>query len=345
MPVQEAEGGQGPVSYRSFMIICTGLLLVAAVVNMLAGSVFISPTEMLSLLIGRGGLHRGRRVILLQVRLPRSILAGLVGASLSIAGAAFQGLFRNPLAGPYVLGVSAGASFGAVLAMALGLHAGFMGLGAVPTAAFVGALISIGVVYNLARVPGGIDVTTMLLAGIATSAMFSALISLVLTFSPEGVIGSAVFWMMGGLSGASWQRIYFAAAAFCAGGLCLWVLVDALNAFLLGEEEAYHLGIDVNTFKKVVLASASLLTAAAVAASGAIGFVGLITPHLVRRFVGPDHRRLLPAGALCGAVFLMMADAAARTMLAPVQLRVGIVTALMGGPFFLYVLKKHRGRK
>ncbi len=332
----------GIVGYRAFLIISVLLLLAASVVNILAGAVAISPREMLQLIIPGGILEDGRRTILLQVRFPRSILAGLVGSSLAIAGAAFQGLFRNPLAGPYVLGVSSGASFGAVLAMVLGLHAGALGFGTVPVMAFAGALLSMFFVYNLARRNGGIDVTTMLLGGIAISAIFSALINLCLTFANERVIGSAVFWMMGGLSGANWRRIYFVSFSFAVGMGTMWVLTNALNAFLLGEEDAYNLGINIDTLKKIVLVGASLLTAAAVAASGAIGFVGLITPHIVRIFVGPNHRRLIPGVALVGASFLMLADAAARTLLAPAELQVGIITALLGGPFFLYILKKHR---
>ncbi len=332
----------GAISYSHFM---TGGFLVLAgalIASMMWGAVTVPGSTVIRALIGDQEILSSHRAIVVQARLPRTIMAALVGAGLSLAGAAFQGLFRNPLAGPYVLGVSSGASFGAVLSMVLGIQINILGVGAVPTMAFAGALLTIFVVYNLSRWNGEVDVTTMLLAGIAISAMFSALISLLLTFAREHVIGSAVFWMMGGLSGASWARLYLVGIPFLLGSVSLWFLAQPLNAFLLGEEEAHNLGVNISVLKKAVLVIASLLTASAVAASGAIGFVGLIVPHAVRAFVGPDHRRLLPGSAVVGAGFLILADTAARTVLAPMQLQVGILTALLGGPFFIYILKRHR---
>ncbi len=332
----------GAVSFPVFLVVGIVVLAGALVASMMWGAVTVPGGTVIRALFGSPGVSDSQRAIIMQVRLPRTLMAAIIGAGLSLAGAAFQGLFRNPLAEPYVLGVSSGASFGAVLAMVVGIQIRVLGVGAVPVMAFAGALITTFVVYNLARWNGEVDVTTMLLAGIAVSAMFSALISLLLTFARERVIGSAVFWMMGGLSGANWARLYLIAGPFLLGSLCLWWMAHPLNAFLLGEEEAHNLGVNISVLKKTVLVIASLLTASAVAASGAIGFVGLMVPHAVRAFVGPDHRRLFPGVAVAGAGFLILADTAARTVLAPMELQVGILTAMLGGPFFIYILQHHR---
>lgn len=282
--------------------------------------------------------------IILQIRLPRVLQGALVGAGLAIAGAVFQGLFRNPLAGPYVLGVSSGAALGAVLGLAAGWRFTWMGLDAVPLLALAGALMTLGLVYALARTGGTLPAYTLLLAGTAVGALCSALISLVIHLAGDDRIGGIVFWLMGGLGSARWQTVAAGAPYLAAGLLAAALCSRDLNALLLGEEPARHLGVEVERVKAVLLVAASLLTAAAVATSGMIGFVGLVTPHVVRLIAGPDHRLLVPAAALGGAAFLVLADLAARSVLAPAEIQVGVITALVGAPFFIWLLRQTRRR-
>ncbi len=282
-----------------------------------------------------------KKDIFLQIRLPRIFLAALVGAALAVAGATFQGLFRNPLADPYIIGVSSGAALGASLAVVLGLSWGWAGLGAVPLLAYAGGLATIILVYRVSRQGDAVPVLTLLLAGIAVSAFLTALVSLSVYFSGER-LHQIIFWMMGGLSGAKWRYLHVMTPYVLVGFGVIYFYARELNALLLGEETAAYLGIEVEKLKKIFLAAASLLVAAAVSTSGIIGFVGLVVPHMVRLMAGPDHRFLLPVSALCGAILLIGADTLARTVLAPAELPVGIITALLGAPFFLYLLRKRR---
>ena len=338
----------------SGVIMVAAMALVGAVfLGATTGAVRVSMAEVLGILlrdipfIGAGigrilpepeGLKAS---IILQIRLPRVVLSGLVGASLAVAGATFQGIFRNPMADPFVIGVSSGASLGAVLAIVLGLQVGFLGLGAVPVMAFIGALGSILLVYSISRVGGRLPVLTMLLAGIAVGSFLSALVSLAVYFSNQQ-IHQVVFWLMGGFSGATWQYVRLAVPYVAIGCAACLVYARELNAMVLGEDTAIHLGVDTEWVKRALLGAASLLTATAVATSGLIGFVGLIVPHVVRLLAGPDHRVLIPASALAGAAFLVTADAMARTVIAPTELPVGILTSMFGGPFFIYLLKRRK---
>ncbi|MFO8061108.1 MAG: iron ABC transporter permease [Bacillota bacterium] len=274
--------------------------------------------------------------ILFTLRLPRVLLAGLTGASLAAAGATYQGLFQNPMADPFVLGVSAGAALGAAVIMA----GGFGGV-MVPLAAFVGALCAVAVVYMLARGEGGASVMTLLLAGVATSAFLSGLVSLIIFFSGEEM-RAIVYWTMGGLGRANWGQLRMVLPLQVLGLMPLVIHSRHLNAMLMGDETALYLGVDVERVRKLLLVGASMLAAVAVSVGGIIGFVGLIVPHMVRLVAGPDHRFLMPASILVGAPFLMLADLAARTVLSPTELPVGIITAILGGPFFLYLLVRHR---
>lgn len=286
--------------------------------------------------------------ILLDIRLPRVLLAGLVGAALAAAGSAFQTLFRNPMADPYVLGVSSGGSLGAAFAYWLlvpgrrwlGDLVDGLGFTLVPVCAFLGALAAVGLVGRLARVRGFLPVTTLLLAGVAVAALLGALVSLLVYLSGDR-LRPLVFWLLGSLSGASWRDVAVLAVA-AAGGIG-WLArhARALNAFWLGEEPAYHLGVDVEAVKRRLLLAGSLLTATAVSVSGVIGFVGLMVPHAVRLLVGGDHRVLLPGSVLTGAAVLILCDALARVVIAPAELPVGVVTALVGAPCFLWVLRSH----
>jgi len=275
------------------------------------------------------------------MRLPRVVIVAMVGAGLALAGATFQGLFRNPMADPYVIGVSSGASLGAVCSMLfqsvlnIPLHYG------IPVFAFSFAIITILLVYNLARVGGKVPVMTLLLAGMAVSALLSALVSLCMFFSGDQ-LHKIVFWMMGGFSGRGWNYVFMFLPYAVLGAMVICIYARELNALLLGEEPAQHLGIEVEKVKRRLLIAASLLTGACVSVSGMIGFVGLIIPHIVRILFGPDHRTLLPAVALIGASFLLIADIIARLIIAPAELPVGIITALIGGPFFIYLLRRQK---
>ena len=280
-------------------------------------------------------------VILFQIRMPRVILAGVVGASLALSGTTLQGLFRNPMASPFVLGISGGASLGAVCAFVWKIEFSFWGLSSVPLMAFAGALGTTVLVYNLARVRNHVPIAGLLLCGIAVGALLSALVSLTLVFGEEHV-GHIVFWLMGGLSRADWSRIGHVTPYVLIGLTVTIIYAQDLNAMLLGEDASKQLGINVERVKLYMLCATSLLTAAAVSVSGVIGFVGLIVPHIVRLLIGPDHRQLVPIAALAGAIFLTVMDTIARTVLPATEIPVGAITALFGGPFFIFLLRRGR---
>lgn len=280
-------------------------------------------------------------VIVLRLRLPRVVAAMLVGAALSLAGGTMQGLFKNPLADPYIIGVSSGAALGAAAAMLAGLGWNVLGTFAIPLAAFGGGIGSLVLVYTLASDGGRISTLRLLLAGVAVSTFLGALVSVLIFFSGQQ-LQQVVFWMMGGFGGRTWLHVYSVIPSLLVGsGIILWHSRD-LDALAMGEEQAHYMGVDVEKVKRRLLWAAALLTAAAVSVSGLIGFVGLVVPHAMRLIGGPVHRWLLPAACMAGAVFLASADLLSRIVLAPVEVPVGLVTALVGGPFFLYLLKKRR---
>jgi iron complex transport system permease protein len=323
------------------------LLGVSILVAVAFGSVWISPLSSLRLMAWKlhltshpHGIPQSTELILFQLRLPRVLLAALVGAALATAGAVFQGLFRNPMADPAIIGVSSGAALGAIIVLLLGAG-GALGAMGVSAAAFVGALVTAFVVYRLARLGPTVQVATLLLAGIAIAAIISAVISLLMTFSGED-LRSIYFWLLGGLGARGWQSIV-AATPFVAAGIAVAMAsASDLNLSALGEERAAQLGLEVERFKTLMLATGSILTAAAVSVAGLIGFVGLMTPHILRLIVGADHRRLLPASVVGGAAFMVLADLAARMAIRPEEIPVGAVTAVLGGPFFLYLLRRER---
>ena len=339
-----------PVPGRSrTAAVITGLAVVLAlaiIAGVGLGAVPISPGEVVGA-VGRAIAGEGSALsdaVVMELRLPRVLLAALVGAALALAGVLYQALFRNPLADPYILGVSSGAGLGATLAMyALGSSYALRAIG-VPAGAFVGAGLTMLLVVRLASRRGRIDPTSLLLAGMAVSYILSALTSFVLVSDRESMT-SVVFWMMGGLQNRSWEHVGTLAAMLAIGSVVPALYHRELDLMLLGDERAGQLGVSVERFKMVVLASASLVVAGAVSVSGLIGFVGLMTPHMVRLALGPRHRLLLPASVLAGAIVLVVADLLARIILAPVEIPVGIVTALAGGPFFLWILlRKERAR-
>ena len=326
------------------------LLLAALALSVAVGSVYIPIPSALRLMASRlSGLPDPQdlsayAVILFSLRIPRTLLIALAGAGLAGSGAAYQGLFRNPLADPFLIGVASGAGLGAVLAMNSGLGSKtFFGLLGVPVAAFIGALITVVLVYQLARVGRTLPTTNLILAGVAISSFTSALTSFLMLTS-TGELRRAIVWMLGGASMSGWQPV-IAMLPYIALGLGLLLTTGhALNVFQFGEEQAQQLGLPVERLRRLIIISASLTTAAAVSFAGVIGFIGLIVPHLVRFAWGGDYRRILPLSIISGAALLLFADVLARVLMAPQELPVGIITALVGVPFFLWVLRRARSQ-
>lgn len=333
-----------PLTGRRLLLVSAALAGVLALVAVLAVSFGVVPIPagdlLLTLLrrtIGESGpLTAVNEQIVLETRLPRVLLGMLVGASLAVAGAGFQALLRNPLADPYVLGVSSGAALGAIASLALAPQMKV----AMPLAAFAGAMVTISGVYLLGRRGGQLDSYTLLLAGIITASFLSAMIMFLMTTLPSGDLRGMAFWLMGDLSikpPVELYRLYVVAGvAFIA----IYFAGADLNLLLTGEQEARHLGVNVARVKLVVYLAASLLTGLAVSLAGAIGYVGLLVPHVMRLIVGSDYRLLLPAAALGGAITVVLADTLARTVVAPTELPVGAMTALVGAPVFLFLLRR-----
>lgn len=287
------------------------------------------------------------RIVVFDIRLPRAILGMLIGASLAVSGAVMQGLFRNPLADPGIVGVSAGAGLGAVSFIVLGSTtlapiALILGIYAVPLAAFVGGAGTTFLLYRVSTRHGATSVATMLLAGIALGAMAGAFSGILVFWSDDSQLRDLTFWGLGSLAGATWTKILAAGPIIMVVLLCTSLMARNLNAMALGEAPARHLGVPVQRFKNVAILAVAASTGASVAVSGGIGFVGIVVPHLLRLLIGPDHRYLLPASALLGATLLLLADSIARQIVAPAELPIGIVTAAIGAPFFLWILLRKR---
>jgi len=320
------------------------LALLAALAFLLSirlGAVSLTGSETLEALFGRGSEEN--RIIVRELRLPRAILGLLVGGGLALAGAVFQALLRNPLAEPYILGISGGSATGAVLVLALGLVAA--GSWVLPAAAFGGALLAILLVFGVAAsADRSLDVRVLLLAGVVVGAFFTACIAFVLSVSEARTVQSAILWMMGSLAAANWDAVTVAAMYTIPAAIALVGLARPLNLMAVGEETASYLGTNVEDVKKIAYGIASLLTAAGVAVAGVIGFVGLIVPHAMRLMVGSDHRVLLPVSFLAGAAFLTLADVVARLVLPPSEIPIGVVTAFVGVPLFLVLLRRNLSR-
>jgi iron complex transport system permease protein len=313
------------------------VLVVALVLGVRIGAVDLTVGAILDAIAGRGDATT--ITIVRELRLPRVAQAALVGAALSVSGATFQALLRNPLAEPYVLGVSSGAAAGAVTAVVTGLAA--RAAWGLPVAAFAGALVAMVLVLRVALSVGrALDTRVLLLAGVVVGSFLNAVIWLMLTFADAESIRSAIFWMMGSHAGATWRSTAVLGFYLLPGLLVLLALARALNLLSLGEDVAAHLGASVERTKLVAYGVATLLTAAAVAMSGVIGFVGLVVPHAIRMLWGSDNRALLPAAALLGGAFLVLADALARVAAAPTELPIGVVTAFVGVPCFVWLLRR-----
>jgi iron complex transport system permease protein len=328
------------------LLILLVVLLAALVLSAGVGPVRIPPGAVVKILLNRLPFFNiavswpdTYPTILFQIRLPNAVLIALTGMALSGSGAAYQGLFRNPLADPYIIGVAAGAGLGAVLAMAARWPASLLGMLAVPAAAFVGAVATVAVVYSLARVGRTTPVTTLILAGVAVSAFASALTSLMMLISTQQ-LHRAVSWLLGGFSLGGWEPVLALLPYLLVGLGALFILSRPLNVLQFGDEQAEQLGLNVERYKLFLVLAASMVAAAAVSFSGIIGFVGLVVPHLTRLLWGPDYRRLVPFATFLGGAVLLASDMLARTVLAPRDLPVGIVTAVLGAPFFLYLLRR-----
>jgi len=313
------------------------VLLLAILLSLAVGAVFISPTEMWKILRGIGEAKFA--FIIWNIRLPRTVLVALTGAALSGSGAAYQGLFRNPLADPFLIGVASGAGLGAVIAMSIQWPYSFWGLMAIPMAAFIAALLTVFIVYFLARVGQTVPTTNLILAGVAFSSFATSLTSFLMLRSTNEV-RRALGWLLGGASQAGWTAI-LAMLPYLVIGLVILVLFGyRLNLLQFGDDQAQHMGLNVTRTKTILLIAASLATAAAVAFSGIIGFIGLVVPHIMRLWFGVDYRRLIPLSIISGATALILSDIVARVILAPQEIPVGIITALVGAPFFLWVLRR-----
>jgi iron complex transport system permease protein len=328
-----------------------GLLLVLVVIAAVAlGAVYVPIATSARIIVSRLPLL-GRLVdatwsptqetIIISVRLPRVLLALLVGMGLALAGAIFQGLFRNPLADPSIIGSSQGAALGATIAFYFGINFGWGGLSAVTLFAFVGAFLAVFVVYVIARAGGRVSIAYLLLVGFALSSFLASIVSLLMVMS-EDRMHNIFFWLMGGLGTGSWDAVLAVLPCIAVGGVVSVIFAKDLNLLMLGEERATQLGLEARRFQWIMFAVASVVVGAAVSVSGIIGFVGLMTPHIVRLLTGPDHRYLVPGSLIGGGIFMVVADTLARTLIAPNELPVGIVTAFFGAPFFIYLLKRRR---
>ncbi|MFD1881187.1 FecCD family ABC transporter permease [Paracoccus pacificus] len=340
------EGSRAYLGRRAVLAL-TGLAAVVALMSLGHGASGVSALRTLWAMVSGGAVDATDAIVITQIRLPRMVAGLAVGASLAVAGTLMQGLFRNPLADPGLLGVSAGASLGAISAIVLGgalpvAVQGLMGWHLVPVAAFAGGWVAMLTLYAIATRAGRTSVATMLLAGLALAAMISALSGLVVYRANDDQLRDLTFWGMGSLAGASWTRLGACLPIMALAAVVAATLPRGLNALALGEAVALHLGTDVQRIKRRAILSAAALAGASVAMAGGIGFVGIVAPHLLRLVIGPDHRYLLPAAGALGGAMLVAADMVSRSIVAPAELPIGILTAVIGGPFFLWILLSNR---
>ena len=325
--------------------ILLALVLVVALVSLSLGPVDIPTSHIAWIILSSVGFDvpefgRTEQLVIDQIRLPRIIVGASVGMALGVAGATMQGLFRNPMADPGIIGVSAGGALGAVIAIATGTAALFFL--ALPAFAFVGAMAAAFLVYGIAAVGGRFSMATLLLAGVAVNAFLGAVISAIIIILPDNeALREILFWLAGGLDSRSWEHVRIATPLIVASTAVLLLMSRDLNLLMLGDDEARSMGVRVGLTRIILLAAAALATGAAVAVSGTIAFVGLVIPHILRLVLGPDNRVLIPLSALAGAVFVILADTVARTIIEPAEFRVGILTAFVGAPFFILLLIKN----
>ncbi|KOA19762.1 hemin transport system permease protein HmuU [Clostridium homopropionicum DSM 5847] len=336
---------------ESFVILLVAYA-VLAIVAISIGSANITPYNVLIVILktipGIGeyikeNVSSTHFLIIFLVRMPRIIMASLVGMGLAVVGAAFQSLFKNPMADPHVLGISSGAALGAALAIVLHIPVITIQLSAVTIFAFLGALGTTILIYSIAQVRGKVATTNLLLSGSAVSFLMSALISVIMVFNQEEV-HKIVFWMMGSFNASSWKNIFIVAPVTLIGTIIIYFFYRDFNLMLIGDDNAKSLGVDTEKLKKLIIIVSSMIVAVSVSFSGIIGFVGFIVPHMVRILFGPNNKALIPFSALIGAIFLLFADTIARTAASPAELPVGAVTALIGSPYFIYLLIKMKKR-
>lgn len=320
-------------------VLLLGVLLLAIVCCMFGG-INYSLTDLREMVFQPEKVPENLRFIFLRLRLPRVIVAAMVGASLGVCGTVYQSVFRNPLSDPYVLGVSSGASLGAAIAFVIGLKYSFVGVGVF---AFAGAMLTVLLILRLASIGSKLHTATLLLSGIALNFMISAVISFILILHHDKM-EDIMMWTMGSLSSASWGSVWLLTPVTLIGIGFLYAYSKELNILLMGDKAAQSLGVDVQKTNRILLIASSLIVAIAVSTSGVIGFVGLVIPHIVRLFMGADNKRIIPFAALLGGCFMMAADTFARTVVQPSELPVGSITALIGSPFFLYLLYRAKNK-
>ena len=337
----------GIISRLAIGFAILGLLLLAtALLSLSMGPVEIPVGHVAAIVLSFAGLEiaefgRTDELVIQQIRIPRIIVGGCVGMALGVAGATMQGLFRNPMADPGIIGVSAGGALGAVVTIAVGATGLFFL--ALPFFAFLGAMAASLLVYGIAAVGGRFSMATLLLAGVAVNAFLAAVISAIIMFLPNNAaLREIIFWLAGGLDSRAWEHVRIAAPFILVGIGVILLMTRDLNLLMLGDDEARSMGVRVGPARVVLLTAAAMATGAAVAVSGIITFVGLVTPHVLRLLLGPDHRVLMPMSALGGATFVILADTLARTVIQPAEMRVGIITAFVGAPFFIFLLIKNK---
>ena len=317
------------------MLILVFLLLVAALSSLLIGSVSISPARLLSPAL------RG----ILFLRVTRIVLALVAGAGLAATGAILQGLLKNPLADPYILGISSGSGLGAVIAILFGLNLSFLGSFSLPLTAFLSGFVTIFLVYMLSKKGARVGTEDLLLSGVIITAMLSGIIMFIVSATEREGLHNALWWLLGNTQIYDLKLLLFVSVISVTGIILSTLLARNLNIMSLGEEEAITMGLNVERVKLIFFVISSVMTAAVVSVCGMIGFVGLIIPHIARRFIGPDHRRLIPASALCGGIYLILCDILARRVTQPIELPIGVVTAICGAPFFILFLRRSRRSK
>jgi iron complex transport system permease protein len=339
--------------WKLYLVILLIVFIVVLILSLNLGSADISFTDILKILARRFPLIDNMvepynipvsdETIILRLRLPRVLCGAIVGASLATAGVIYQGIFRNPMADPYVIGSMSGASLGAALVLVLGIGISILGVNTLQVLAFVGSLSTVLIVYSIAKTGSRVPVTMLLLTGVAVTYFQSAIVTFLQTIATDQILHGLTFWLIGSLSATeSWDNVWSVFPFLIIGFTLSYFYARDLNLLALGEDQAQHLGVEIEKVKRILLIAATLMTAAAVSVSGLIGFVGLIIPHLTRVVIGPDHRILLPTSAIIGASFLMTSDAVARVIMGSGEAPVGVITALAGGPFFIYLLRRRK---
>lgn len=327
------------------------ILLITIIFASTIGVANISFTDSLKIILSKipiiekfidvSSINHSFKLIVLNIRLPRIILSVLVGIALSTSGVVFQAIFKNPMADPYILGISAGAAFGATMVIIFGVSFTILGMTSISIGAFLGAILSTTLVYNIARLNNKTPIITLLLSGIAISFFLSALINLIMTFN-EDQVEKIIFWTMGSVATASWDSVLISIFPVIIGVSLFMIFSKELNVMLIGEETANNLGINVKFLRKLLLIIASIVSASVVAVSGIIGFVGLIIPHAMRLLVGPDHKKLFPYTIISGGIFMIIADTISRVALNPTEIPIGVITSLIGAPYFIFLLIRNK---